>query len=132
MIRLVIFALFFVFVNVAYAQNALPAAPLGSFISGTTQATLSVSSTSNNVALPIGDTADMGSVLIWNTGKVPVRINLGNASVIAPGSLRLTIAPNCFIAVAEGGATYIAGIADSQTTLELFGGHGLPSSGCLK
>lgn len=114
----------------AHAQSSLPA--MLHFVSNNTTTMLEVSATSVRAVLPASGMKDGGSVLVWNTGIATARIAFGEQNVIATSTTKLLVGPGCFIAFAQGNASYLAAISDSATSLKLLGGHGLPEKGCVK
>ncbi len=97
-------------------------ANLGGFAPGGAYASLSVSTSSANVALPAGTT-----VVVYNTGANPAYVKLGSSSVAAAtgndvvaagGALSLTVGSNAYLAAIT---------ASGATALNVSGGSGLPT-----
>jgi hypothetical protein len=106
------------------ATNPMPVSGLTSFQPTPAYTSLSVSTTSSAVALPLGT-----MVVVYNTGFNTAFVTLGNSSAAATTSNDI-IPPNGWMAFAVGPNTFLAAIAGSgTTTLTLSGGSGLPTGG---
>jgi hypothetical protein len=105
------------------ATNPMPVSGFGGFQPTPAYTSLSVSTTSSTVALPLGT-----MVVVYNTGFNTAFVTLGNSSAAATTSNDL-IPPNGWMAFAVGPNTFLAAIASGPTTLTLSGGTGLPTGG---
>lgn len=92
-----------------------PFAPNGSYT------TLTAGTSSSSTALP----ANLGVVVVGNTGLVPVFVNLGITGGVVATTSELLVPPGAAIALSVGFNGYIAGItASSSATLNIGGGSG--------
>ena len=106
------------------ATNPMPVSGFTGFQPTPAYTSLSVSTTSSAVALPLGT-----MVVVYNTGFNTAFVTLGNSSAAATTSNDI-IPPNGWMAFAVGPNTFLAAIAGSgTTTLTLSGGSGLPTGG---
>jgi hypothetical protein len=106
------------------ATNPMPVSGITGFQPTPAYTSLSVSTTSSAVALPLGT-----MVVVYNTGFNTAFVTLGNSSAAATTSNDM-ISPNGWMAFAVGSNTFLAAIAGSgTTTLSLSGGSGLPTGG---
>ena len=106
------------------ATNPMPVSGITGFQPTPAYTSLSVSTTSSAVALPLGT-----MVVVYNTGFNTAFVTLGNSSAAATTSNDI-IPPNGWMAFAVGSNTFLAAIAGSgTTTLTLSGGSGLPTGG---
>ena len=104
------------------ATNPMPVSGFTGFQPTPAYTSLSVSTTSSAVALPLGT-----MVVVYNTGFNTAFVTLGNSSAAATTSNDI-IPPNGWMAFAVGPNTFLAAIAGSgTTTLTLSGGSGLPT-----
>ena len=104
------------------AANPMPVSGFTGFQPTPAYTSLSVSTSSSTVALPLGTV-----VVVYNTGFNTAFVTLGNSSAAATTSNDV-IPPNGWMAFAVGPNTFLAGIVTSgTTTLTLSGGSGLPS-----
>jgi len=107
--------------NPGYVQGSLSAS-LSGFAPAGAYATLSVSTTSGNVALPAGST-----IVVYNTGANAAFVKLG-ASGGAATTGNDMVAPGGALALTVGTNAYLAAITASGTTmLNISGGAGLPT-----
>jgi hypothetical protein len=106
------------------AANPMPVSGFTGFQPTPAYTSLSVSTTSSTVALPLGTVA-----VVYNTGFNTAFATLGNSSAAATTSNDV-IPPNSWMAFAVGPNTFLAAIvASGTTTLTLSGGSGLPTGG---
>jgi hypothetical protein len=106
------------------ATNPMPVSGITGFQPTPAYTSLSVSTTSSAVALPLGT-----MVVVYNTGFNTAFVTLGNSSAAATTSNDI-IPPNGWMAFAVGSNTFLAATAGSgTTTLTLSGGSGLPTGG---
>jgi hypothetical protein len=106
------------------ATNPMPISGLSGFQPTPAYTSLSVSTTSSSVALPLG-----AMVVVYNIGFNTAFVTLGNSSVAAAASNDV-IEPNGWMAFAVGSNSFLAAIVTSgTTTLNLSGGSGLPTGG---
>ena len=106
------------------ATNPMPVSGITGFQPTPAYTSLSVSTTSSAVSLPLGTI-----VVVYNTGFNTAFVTLGNSSAAATTSNDI-IPPNGWMAFAVGSNTFLAAIAGSgTTTLTLSGGSGLPTGG---
>ena len=97
-------------------------ASFSGFTPGGSYATIAVSTTSSNVALPTGPTS-----VVYNTGAYPAYIKFGSSGVVATTSDDV-IQPNAWMAFAVGTYTTLAAItASNSTNLNISGGTGFPT-----
>lgn len=96
-------------------------ATLGGFAPNGNYATLAVSNSTGNVALPAGVV-----VLVQNIGATTAYVNLGTSNAVTATTAQIQVPASSWIALTVGSNTYLAGItASSTTTLTLIGGAGL-------
>lgn len=101
-------------------------ASLGAFAPTGAYATLAVTTSSANVALPAGTT-----VVVYNTGANNASIALGTSNAVTATTSEDQISAGCYATYVVGSNTYLAAITVTSTTsLVLSGGTGLPSAGC--
>jgi hypothetical protein len=104
------------------ATNPMPISGLTGFQPTPAYTSLSVSTTSSSVALPLGVT-----IVVYNVGSNIAFVTLGNAGVTAT-TTNDVIQPNSWMAFTAGSNTFLAAIDTSgTTTLNLSGGSGLPT-----
>jgi hypothetical protein len=103
--------------------GSLPGNADTGFQPGGSYATLSVTQTTSNVALPTGAT-----IIVYNKGANPAYVALGDGSITAAVTNDV-VAANSWLALVVGANTNIAAIADTgkTTTLTISGGTGLPT-----
>jgi hypothetical protein len=102
---------------------------IGTYTPNPSSATLSVSSTTGNVALP----TNTGTVVVYNSvAGVPAITKLGTSGVTVTATTGDIIQPGCWIAYSPGaGQDHLAAITSSSTTtLQITGGSGIPTGGC--
>ncbi len=98
-------------------------ATISGFAPASSYSTLSVSTTSSRVALPVGSP----NIVVYNTGTSAAEVQLGNASVVATTSNDV-IQPNSWMSFTVGSNVYLAAITASGTaSLNISGGTGLPT-----
>ena len=103
--------------------NASVTASIAPFAPGTgAVATLAVTNSTGNVALPAGATIE-----VFNVGANTAYLALGNAGVTATTG-GIPLASGSWIGLAPGTDSYLAAITGSSTTsLTIIGGSGLPA-----
>lgn len=111
--------------NVYVAGGTLSfSASIGGWTPNGSYATLAVTNSSANVALPTGS-----EIVVWNTGNVSAYVNLGGVAVAATTS-QIPVQPGSWISLAPGSSGYIAAITASGTTnLTIGAGSGLVTGG---
>jgi hypothetical protein len=102
--------------------NPMPVSGLTGFQPTPAYTSLSVSTISSSVALPLGVT-----IVVYNVGANIAFVTLGGAGVMAT-TANDVIQPNSWMAFTAGSNTFLAAIDTSgTTTLNLSGGSGLPT-----
>jgi|SRR5579859_1690331 len=113
------------------STNPLPisgsiTASLGAFAPGGSYATLSVTNSSGNVALPTGV-----AIVVYNTGTNNAFVKLGTSNAVTATTSEDVVSPGCYSSYTVGSNTYLAAItASSTTSLIISGGSGLAAAGC--